>query len=42
MEATLSNSTGKLLGFEISTVPIAVLNKKFIALFIIIFGILLF
>jgi len=36
-EAILSNSTGKLLWFEITKMLIAVLNNKFTVLFIIIF-----
>jgi len=39
-EAVLSNSTRKLLWFEITKMPIAVLKSKYIELFIIIFGIL--
>jgi len=41
-EAILSNSTRKLLWFEITEMLIAVLKSKFIALFIIIFGTLSF
>ena len=37
-DAVLSNSTQKLLRFEISKMLIAVLRNKFIVLFIIIFG----
>ena len=42
MEAILSNSTRKLLRFEITKMPIAVLKNKPILSFIIIFGTLLF
>jgi len=42
MEASLSNSTQKLLWFEISKMLIAVFKKKVIVSFIIIFGILSF
>jgi len=41
-EAILSNSTRKLLWFEITKMLIAVLRNKFIVLFIIIFGTLSF
>ena len=41
-EAILSNGTRKLLWFEISKMPIAVLKSKFVALFIVIFGTLSF
>jgi len=41
-EGILSNSTQKLLWFEISKMLIAVKRNKFITLFIIIFGALLF
>ena len=41
-EAIVSNSARKLLWFEIRKMLIAVLNDKFIVLFIIIFGILSF
>ena len=41
-EAILSNSARKLLWFEITKILIAVLNNKFIVLFIIIFGTLSF
>jgi len=40
-EGILSNSTWKLLWFEISKMLIAVKRNKFITLFIIIFGALL-
>jgi len=42
MEAVLSNSTRKLLWFEITKMLIAVKQNKFIVLFIIIFGTLSF
>jgi len=42
MEAILSNSTRKLLWFEIGKMLIAVLKSKFIVLFIMIFGTLSF
>ena len=42
MEAILSKSTRKLLWFEITKVPIAVLKNKFIVLFTIIFSTLSF
>jgi len=42
MEAILSNSTRKLLRFEIIKMLIAVLKNKFIVLFSIIFGTLSF
>jgi len=41
-EAILSNSTRKLLWFEIGKMLIAVLKSKFIVLFIMIFGTLSF
>jgi len=41
-EAILSNSTRKLLRFDISKMPIAVKKNKFIVLFIINFGTLSF
>ena len=41
-EAVLSNSNRKLLWFEINKMLIAVLQNKFIVLFIIIFGTLSF
>jgi len=37
-EATLSNTTRKLLWFEIAKMLIAVLKSNFIVLFILIFG----
>jgi len=42
MEAILSNSTRKLLWFEISKMLIAVLRNKYIVLFSIMLGIVLF
>jgi len=41
-EAVLSNSTRKLLWFEITKMLIAILNNKFVVLFVIIFSTLLF
>jgi len=41
-EADLSNSTQKLLWYEITKMLIAVLRNKFVVLFIIIFGTLSF
>jgi len=41
-EAILSNNTQKLLWFEISKIPIAVLKNKFTVSFVIIFGTLSF
>jgi len=41
-EAILSNSTGKLLWFEVTKVLMAVSKNKFIVSFIIIFGTLSF
>jgi len=42
MESTLSNSTRKLLRFEITKLLTAVLENKLIVLFVIIFGTLSF